>query len=117
MRRQQHEQVASAHRPWPKEEEFPRRFNVWPATLTPTPLFGYSLALHTTLLPPTAMSTLTPTNGDVAVVQEATNAIGISFALSKMASWAKVTWAKINGTKGRTEHACHSLSMGVFRVR
>lgn len=111
MHRQQHGQVASARRPWPREEEFPRRSNVWRATLIPTPLFGCSPALHTILLPPMGMSMPTP-NGDVAVVQAATNAIETSFVPSKMASWAKATWVKTSGTKGRCEHAHHSLWMG-----
>lgn len=112
MHRQQHGQVASARRPWPKEEESRRQFNVWRATLTLTPPSGCSPALHTILLPLTGMSMLTPTNSDVAAVQAATNAIETSFVLSKMASWAKVTWAKTSGTRGHSEHARHLLWMG-----
>lgn len=96
MHRQRHELAASAHRPWLKEE-FPPQSNAWRVTLTPTPRSGCSPALHTILLPPTGMSMLA-TNGDVAAVL-ATNAIGTSFALSKMVSWVRDTWAKTSGTK------------------
>lgn len=97
MHRRRHELAVSARRPWLKEG-FPRRFNAWRATLTPTPRSGCNPALHTILLPLTGMSMLT-TNGDVAAVLVATNAIATSFAPSKMVFWVRDIWAKIRGTK------------------